>query len=191
MKTCEHYVTEVASARPETTVRALSELMTHYGIGCVVIRDEERRPLGVVTDRDLACRVVARGLDPDATTAEAVATKPVHCADTDDSLEQVIARMRAANVRRMPVVRDAALVGLVTLDDLVVHLVREAASLSAAATTSIDASRRAGRRTRRRAELEESVAALEASAIAAGREAMELVSREFDALRERFWRSSD
>jgi CBS domain containing-hemolysin-like protein len=112
----------------------------------------------------------------------------VHCVGTDASLEQVIARMREAGVRRMPVVREGELVGLVTLDDLVVQLTREMASLSGSATTAIDDGRRAGRRKRRRADLEESIAALEASAIAAGREAVDFVSREFDALRERFRR---
>jgi CBS domain-containing protein len=188
MSAPEHYVTEVASARVGSTVRELADLMTHYAVGCLVIRDDERRPIGIVTDRDLACRVVAHGLDPNTTTAAEVATKPVHCVGTDASLEQVIARMREAGVRRMPVVREGELVGLVTLDDLVVQLTREMASLSGSATTAIDDGRRAGRRKRRRADLEESIAALEASAIAAGRDAVDFMSREFEALRERFRR---
>jgi len=186
MNAPDHYVTEVATAPPGATVREVADLMTHYAVGCVVLRDEERRPVGIVTDRDLALRVVARGLDPAATTAAEIATKPVHCVGTVDGLEQVIARMREAGVRRMPVVRDGALVGLVTLDDLVVQLGREVASLSAAATGAIDEGRRAGRKQRRRADLEESLAALEASALAAGREVIALVGRELDGLRERF-----
>jgi CBS domain-containing protein len=189
MNAPEHYVTEVASAPGGESVRVLADLMSHYAVGCIVIVDDARRPIGLVTDRDLACRVVARGLDPDATTAAAIATKPAHCIETNDPLEQVIARMREAGVRRLPVVRDGALAGLVTLDDLVVQLTRELASLSGAAIAAIDESRRAGRRQRRRAELEESLASLEATALAAGRDVVQLVSRELDALRERFRRS--
>jgi CBS domain-containing protein len=191
MKAPDHYVTEVASAGTGATVRALADLMTHYAVGCVVIRDDERRPLGIVTDRDLACRVLARGLDPATTTAAEIASKPVHCATTENSLEEVIARMREAGVRRMPVVRDDVLVGLVTLDDLVVQLTREMASLSCSATCSIDEGRKQGRRKRRRVELEEALVSLEASAVAAGKGALELVTREFDALRERLRRSPE
>jgi len=185
MSVPEHYVTEVASATADATVRALADLMAHYAVGCIVIRDADRRPIGIVTDRDLACRVVARGLDPEKTIAADVATKPVHCIRTDDSLEQVIARMREANVRRMPVVRDEKLVGLVTLDDLVVQIGREIASLSAAATVSLDDARREGRRRHRRDELEETVASLEATVLAAGREMRSFVTKEFEALRDR------
>jgi len=189
MNVPDHYVTAVASVPGSASVRTVADLMSHYGVGCIAVVDDAHRPIGMVTDRDLACRVVAHGLDPDATTAAAIASKPVHSIETGDALEQVIARMREAGVRRMPVVRDGALVGLVTLDDLVVQLTRELASLAGAAIASIDEGRREGRRQRRRADLEESLASLEASALAAGREVVQLVSRELDGLRERFRRS--
>lgn len=189
MNVADHYVTEVATAPANATVRAIADLMVHYAIGCVVVRDDERRPIGIVTDRDLLCRVVAAGLDPEQTTAGEIATKPVHTIPSDQPLERVIALMREANVRRAPIVRDERVVGLVTLDDLVVQLSRELASLSGAATIAIDDARRAGRRQRRREDLEESLASLEASALATGRDVASRVARELDTLRERLRKS--
>jgi len=184
------YDKEIATARPDATARALADAMGMYAIGCVVIVDDARRPVGIVTDRDLTCRVVARGADPDAITADEIATKPVQIAKSDDPIEQVVAHMRKAGVRRMPIVEGEALAGLVTLDDLVVHLGRELNDLGGTAKLAIDEGRKRGRRERRRRDIEEGVAALEASALASGRDAVAFVRKEIDSLRERL-RGSD
>lgn len=185
MSTWRYYEREVATARSDASARALADAMAIYAIGCVVIVDAERRPVGIVTDRDLTCRVVARGSDPDATQADAIATKPVQVAHGEEPIEGVVARMRQGGVRRMPVVENEALVGLVTLDDLVVHLGRELHELGSTAKLAVDEGRKRGRRERRRRSLEESIAALEASALASGRDAVAFVRREIDSLRER------
>lgn len=185
MKPNPHYATEVATAREDASAREIADAMAFYAIGSVVIVDDARHPIGIVTDRDLCVRVVAAGLDPDTTRASEIATKPVHVAQIDEPLDAVIERMRAAGVRRMPVVTNRMLSGLVALDDLVVSIGRELEWLGSAAKLEIRESLRAGRRTRRRAEIEETLASLEASALAAGREAVDFVTREFDALRDR------
>lgn len=188
MKSQPHYATEVAVAHESATVRQLAERMAVHAVGSVVIVDEERRPIGIVTDRDLCCRVVARGLDPATTLAIDVATRPVQVAASSEPIELVVERMRKLGVRRIPIVEDDSLVGLVALDDLVVSLGRELDHLGAAAKHAIRDTLRAERSTRRRAEIEETLASLEASALAAGRDAFEFVSREFETLRERLRR---
>jgi signal-transduction protein with cAMP-binding, CBS, and nucleotidyltransferase domain len=157
--------------------------MAHYAIGCVVLCDEERRPVGIVTDRDLACRVVARGLDPQKTAASAIATQPVLTVRSDQPLEVLIELLRESGVRRAPVVRDGRVVGLVALDDIVIQLGRELSSLANAAANAIDDSRRAARRQRRREDLEELVATVEGAAISAGRDIATQVAHGLDALR--------
>jgi signal-transduction protein with cAMP-binding, CBS, and nucleotidyltransferase domain len=185
MSAWRYYERGIVVAPVDASARALADQMAFHAIGCVVIVDAERRPVGIVTDRDLACRVVARAADPDTTTAAEIATKPLQVAQSEEPIESVAARMRKAGVRRMPVVRDNAVVGLVTLDDLVVHLGRELEELGSTAKLAIDDSRKHGRRERRRQHLEESLAELEASAAASGREAVAFVRREVDSLRER------
>jgi predicted transcriptional regulator len=176
------YEKETATARPDTTARSIAEMMGTYAIGCVVIVDDARRPVGIVTDRDLTCRVVARGADPDKTLADAIATKPVAFAQGDEPIEKVVARMREAGVRRMPVVDGETLVGLVTVDDLIVHLGRELNELGSTAKFAVDESRKRGQRERRRRDIEEGIASLEASALASGRDAVAYVRKEIDSL---------
>jgi signal-transduction protein with cAMP-binding, CBS, and nucleotidyltransferase domain len=185
MSAWRYYERHIATAPADATASALADQMAFRAIGCIVIVDAEHRPVGIVTDRDLACRVVARGLDPDTVTAAEFATRPLQVAQSEEPIEDVAARMRKAGVRRMPVVHDEVLIGLVTLDDLVVHLGRELEDLGSSAKLAIDESRKHGRRARRRQHLEESIAELEASAMATGREAVEFVRREVDSLRER------
>lgn len=181
-----HYETEVATAAPTDGVRVLAERMATYAVGCLVVVESDGRPVGIVTDRDLACRVVARGLDPQTTTAADIASKPLQVAESHEPIEHVAARMREGGLRRLPIVGDGGrLVGLVALDDLVVHLARELSDLGFAAKAEIDLARKRGRRERTRRDLEESVAALEAGARTLGRDGIAFVRREIESLRTR------
>lgn len=190
MSAWEYYEREVATVRSDADARTIAEAMALYSIGCIVVVDEARRPVGIVTDRDLTCRVVARGANPGTVKAGEIATKPVQVAQSEEPLETVVARMRQAGVRRMPVVKEGVLVGLVTLDDLIVHLGRELNELGGTAKRAVDEGRKRGQRERRRRNLEQSIATLEASAVTSGREAIAFVRREIDLLRERL-RGSD
>ena len=185
-----HYATEIATAHPEDSVAKLADRMEEYAIGCIVIVDADRRPVGIVTDRDLCCRVVAQGLDPIATPASAVMQSPVVVAQADEPIESVVERMRTARIRRIPVVASGKLVGMVSADDLVLHLGRELEDLGQAAKHAIDERRRRARRERRREEFEESLTALRETLETAGREAVDFVTREFESLRERFRKKS-
>jgi CBS domain-containing protein len=94
-------------------------------IGSVVI-EEEMVPVGIVTDRDLALRVVARGDDPKATTAADVMTPDPVTITVDKGLLDVTGLMRDHAVRRVPVVDEHdKLVGIITLDDVMSLLTRE------------------------------------------------------------------
>jgi CBS domain-containing protein len=180
-----YYETEVATAAPNENVRVLADRMEIYAVGCLVVVDPDGRPVGIVTDRDLACRVVARGLDPETTTAADVASKPLEVAESHEPIERIAARMREGALRRLPVVEGGRLVGLVAVDDLVLHLARELSDLGSAAKAEIDLARKRGRRERARRDLEENVAALEAGARALGRDGVAFVRREIDSLRTR------
>lgn len=122
MREAEHYRKAVAVAGAHDSVQDIALQMRDEGLGCLVIVDAERRPVGIVTDRDLALRVVAAGRRATETRAESVMSRPLVTAAPTDALEAVIDRMRRAGIRRVPIVRDDHLVGIVTLDDLVVHL---------------------------------------------------------------------
>lgn len=114
----------VETAGPSATAEALAMRMEEANIGSIII-EEEMEPVGVVTDRDLAIRVVARDRDPSAVTASEVMTTDPVTVDIDRGLLDVTRTMREHAVRRMPVVDGDKLVGIVTLDDVMRLLTRE------------------------------------------------------------------
>jgi CBS domain-containing protein len=191
MQTRDFYKTEVATAPIDASASEIAERMGRYSVGCVVIVEGEGRPVGIVTDRDLTCRVVARGADPEKTRAAEIMSRPLVTAGPHEPLEEVIERMRTAGVRRIPVVRDERLTGLVAVDDLVVELGRELDDLGEAGRRAVADARRRAQRERRREEIEESLAELRESVERAGRDAAEFVRREFDGLRERLRRGAE
>ena len=132
----EHYAKDVVVVTPETPVDELARRMRDAGVGCVVVALDDV-PRGVVTDRDLVVRVVAKGLDPSATRASAVMSAPVVTADARDPIPEVARVMSAHAVRRIPVTRDGRLWGIVTYDDLVAMLGAELRNLGEGARGAI------------------------------------------------------
>jgi CBS domain-containing protein len=120
MQLHEIMTTEVVTAAPDATVRALAELMRDRNVGSVVLVDSGGRPVGMVTDRDLAVDVLAEGLELE-TPAESCATAPVVTGDHDMELEEAAALMVGHRIRRLPVMDGEVLVGIVTLDDIAVR----------------------------------------------------------------------
>ncbi|HEX6999622.1 MAG TPA: CBS domain-containing protein [Gammaproteobacteria bacterium] len=93
----------------DTRLDEVARLMADNDCGEIPVVDEQGRPVGVVTDRDIACRAVAQGLDPKLTSAREVMSDPVVTASLDDSLEEVCARMEEHQIRRVPVVDEAGI----------------------------------------------------------------------------------
>jgi CBS domain-containing protein len=111
---------EVVTASPEATVRETAALMRERNVGCVVLIDAEDRPVGLLTDRDLAITVVADARDPDEAAA-VLASSPVVSATVEMDVEEVAALMVRHGVRRLTVLDGERLAGIITLDDLAVR----------------------------------------------------------------------
>ena len=107
---------EVVTAAPERTVREIAELMRERNVGSVVLVDSER-PVGFVTDRDLALSVIADGRDFGDHVADH-ASSPVITAQPSMEVEEAAELMVRHGVRRLVVVDGDRLTGIVTLDDL-------------------------------------------------------------------------
>ncbi|KQT50724.1 hypothetical protein ASG43_05435 [Aureimonas sp. Leaf454] len=105
-------------AAPEDSAQALAELMGDLDVGAVPIGTMEE-PLGVVTDRDILYRVVAKGLDPVRTTARDILSSPLVACGPEDDLDRAMDLMAVNHVRRLAVRRgDGPLVGWITLSDI-------------------------------------------------------------------------
>jgi CBS domain-containing protein len=121
-------VAEVMTTNPTKVSRHASasdvaKLMREDDIGAVPVV-EDGRLVGIVTDRDLALRVVAAGRNPNTTCAEEIATTEPRAADRGESLDEAYVRMATWRVRRLPVVDGERLVGMLTQADLV-HEVKD------------------------------------------------------------------
>jgi len=111
--------------KPSNSVLEAARAIEKNNIGAVVVQDDNH-VVGLVTDRDLTVRVLGRGLDPRATTLEDVMTSPIATLSPADSQADAIRMMQERNIRRIPLVETERIVGIVTLDDL---LLDEAAPL--------------------------------------------------------------
>lgn len=125
--------TEVICCAADTRATSAAHLMRAHHVGDLVVVGnpvEERIPLGVVTDRDLVVEILGNGLDPSTTMVGSILRHPAILAQDSEDSSAVIERMRTHGVRRVPVVdRQGAVVGIVSLDDLLRILVDDAAAL--------------------------------------------------------------
>lgn len=107
-----------ATCSPEDTALDAAKAMRDGDFGAVVVVGENEQVRGILTDRDIVVRVVADGRDPSAAPiSEAFTTEPTTLAP-DDSLDDAVDALREAHVRRLPVVEDDRVVGIVSIGDL-------------------------------------------------------------------------
>ena len=101
-----------------------AQIMEKEDVGSVPVVDADNILVGMITDRDIALRVVAAGRDPRSTTAGEVATTQVSPAYPDEPLDEALEQMASLQVRRLPVIEDDRVIGILAQAD-VVHEVRE------------------------------------------------------------------
>jgi CBS domain-containing protein len=111
---------QVVTAGLDDEVQRCAELMRDHGVGSVVVCDREGDPVAMITDRDLAVRVLADERPP-SEPARMHASRPLIAGEPEMDLEEAAALMVRHRVRRLPVLESGALVGIVTLDDIAVR----------------------------------------------------------------------
>ena len=108
---------DVVTASTDESVRDLAATMDDEGVGSVVITDGSE-PVGIVTDRDLAMRIIGEGESPDDHAAEDVMTEGIQTIERDGGFYEATEMMSEHGIRRLPVVDDGELTGIITSDDL-------------------------------------------------------------------------
>jgi CBS domain-containing protein len=119
MELREIMTASVVTASPDDSVREVAALMRDRNVGSVILVDESARPVGMVTDRDLAIGPLADG-DP-SLPVKRCWTAPVVTGESDMDLDEAAALMVSHKIRRLPVMEEGDLVGIVTLDDIAVR----------------------------------------------------------------------
>jgi len=112
-------VSDVITVEAEATVRQAVDLMNKHEIGCLIVVDEEEKPVGILTERDLLRRVLAKRKDPVRVKVSQVMSKPLVTGTPHMDLEAATRFMFKKKIKKLPVVEDGRLVGLVTLTDIV------------------------------------------------------------------------
>ncbi|HXS47465.1 MAG TPA: CBS domain-containing protein [Solirubrobacterales bacterium] len=120
MQLSEIMTAGVVTATPETSALSVAQQMRDNRVGSVVIVDPAGSPVAMVTDRDIAVRVFADGVDPKAPVGDHV-SRPLICGESEMELDEAAALMVQHRVRRLPVVDGDSLAGIVTLDDIAVR----------------------------------------------------------------------
>ena len=114
----EMMTTDPRTVRDGATIEEVARVMRDADIGDVIVLDEDGRVSGIVTDRDLVVRAVADGVDPAEGQIGSILNGAVVSIAPDESVDTALDLMRDHKIRRLPVIDDDRLVGIVTLGDL-------------------------------------------------------------------------
>lgn len=134
MQAREIMTTNPACCSPNITVREAARMMVEHDCGEIPVVDTENRPIGVITDRDICCRLVANGLDSTTEKVQDHMTVPAVTVHEMDSIDRCATLMEERMIRRVPVVDDGGkCIGIIAQADFankadsysVSHLVRE------------------------------------------------------------------
>jgi len=119
LKVEEVMVVDVITVEAEATVREAVDLMNTHEIGCLIVLGEEETPVGIITERDLLKRVLAKRKDPVRIKVSEIMSKPLVTGTPHMDIEAAATLMFKKKIKKLPVVENGRLVGLVTLTDLV------------------------------------------------------------------------
>jgi CBS domain-containing protein len=110
----------VVTAAADSDVLSVAQLMRDHAVGSVVVCDSDGEPAAMVTDRDLAIRALAEERQVSEPIDEH-ASRPLVTGEPEMDLEEAAALMVRHRIRRLPIVSDEGLIGIVTLDDIAVR----------------------------------------------------------------------
>lgn len=102
----------VVSLSPDSTLKDASELMDQQKIGSIVIMDNDK-PVGIITERDFATRVMLKPYSPDTKVSEVMSSPVIHVS-SDQSVSDIIDIMANKDIRKIPVIDNGKVLGIVT-----------------------------------------------------------------------------
>ena len=115
--------TDIEFVSADDTVADAAKKMAKHDVGALPVCNEEKRLEGMITDRDIAIKVVAQGKDPKKTSVRDLADQPeVVTIGADDSIDEALKTMKDKKVRRLPVIDGRQVVGIITQGDLATNI---------------------------------------------------------------------
>jgi len=96
----------------------VAELMDKHDLGCIIVTNKEGKPLGIITERDLVVRVLAKNAKPDTLKANEVMTSPLITIEPDATISDAARKMSKLNIRRLGVIYKKQITGLLSSKDI-------------------------------------------------------------------------
>jgi CBS domain-containing protein len=109
---------KVKTAKTDSTVMEIVRKMNKFDVGSIIILDSAARPVGIITERDVLRKIVEPQLPPDAVKAMQVMSAPLVTISADVGVEQAAKLMSERKIKKLPVVEEGKLVGIVTSMDI-------------------------------------------------------------------------
>ena len=128
--------TNVVTVPPSTSVTEAATIMREENIGCLVVVDVDKKLLGIITDRDIVMSVVANGKSPLEVLVGDVMTDELITVQENESIFEILRVLGKNSIRRVPVLKGGRLVGIVSVDDLIVLVVTELSNLASALSST-------------------------------------------------------
>jgi len=119
MKVREIMTIEVATASPDSTLEEVASMMKEEDAGAIPVLDDDQL-VGIITDRDIVLRCIAEGKDPTETNVEDILTDNPFTIEPDADVDEAARLMSERQIRRLPVVEDGELLGVISLGDIAV-----------------------------------------------------------------------
>lgn len=108
----------VITIEEDAPANSAAELMDKHGLGCIIVTSKEGKPLGIITERDLVSRVLAKNVKPSSLKAKEVMTSPLITIEPDEKISEAARRMNRLNIRRLGVVYKGQIIGVVSSKDV-------------------------------------------------------------------------
>ena len=108
----------VVALDEDSTSNKVATLMDENALGCVIITNKAGKPVGIITERDLVVRVLAKNLVPDAIKAKEIMTSPLVTIQSEATISEAARRMSGMDIRRLGVIYKGNLVGLISSKDI-------------------------------------------------------------------------
>ena len=135
MRIYERLRRSAVAVPPEATLGEAAAIMDSSGVGALAVVDQDRL-VGIVTDRDLVRRGMAKGFELDA-RVDSVMSTPVVTIDAEAELHDAFNLLSRHGIRRLAVIRQSQFVGMITVDDLLIDLAEDLSSLSRPVTAEV------------------------------------------------------
>lgn len=137
MKVSQIMTSEVKTCRERDFLAKAAQIMWDNDCGCVPVVDEQRKPIGMITDRDIAMATYTQGLPLHSIRIESAMAETVVTCSSEDDLRTVEGLMCQNQVRRLPVVDERGkLIGIVSLNDLALEANRQRKQIAGEMTSS-------------------------------------------------------